>query len=49
MHGPGRFDDPFMIPEPSPRGEGPSQRRSALVGLAVIVVVLVVLALVLKT
>jgi hypothetical protein len=43
MHGPGRFDDPFMIPEPSPRGEGPSQRRPALIGLACVIVVLVLL------
>jgi hypothetical protein len=47
MHGPGPFDDPFMYREPSPRGEGPSQRRSALIGLAVVIVVLVVLALLL--
>jgi hypothetical protein len=46
-HGPGHFDDPFMIPEPSPLGEGPSQRRPALIALAIMVVVmLVVLVLV---
>jgi hypothetical protein len=45
MHGPGPFDDPFMFRESSPRGEAPSQRRSALIGLAVVIAVLVVLAL----
>ncbi|MEX0985340.1 MAG: hypothetical protein WD096_09875 [Actinomycetota bacterium] len=44
-HGKGPFDDPFMIPEPSPRGEGPSQRRAALIALAVVIVALVLLAL----
>ena len=47
-HGGGRFDDPFMIPEPPPLGEGPSQRRSAMVGLGVIVVAVVVLLLLLR-
>ena len=47
MHGPGPFDDPFMFREPSPRGEGSSQRRSALIGLAIVVVVAVVVILVL--
>jgi len=46
-HGIGPFDDPFMIPEPKPRGEGPSQRRPALIGLAVLIVVIVILALLL--
>ena len=41
MHGPGPFDDPFMFREPSPRGEGSSQRRSALIGLAIVVAVFV--------
>jgi hypothetical protein len=45
MHGPGPFDDPFMFREPSPRGEGPSQRRPALIGLAVVIAVLVLLSL----
>jgi hypothetical protein len=36
-----------MFPHPSPRGEGPSQRRAALIGLAVIVAALVLLALLL--
>ncbi len=42
-HGPGPFDDPFMIPEPDPIGEGPSQRRQGLIALAVITVVVIVL------
>ena len=46
-HGPSPFDDPFMFPHPSPRGEGPSQRGAALIGLAVIVAALVLLALLL--
>ena len=44
-HGPGHFDDPFMIPDPSPLGEGPSQRRPALIALAIIGIVLLVIAL----
>ena len=47
MHGPGPFDDPFMFREPSPRGEGASQRRSALIGLAIIVVAAAVVILLL--
>jgi hypothetical protein len=43
MHGGGRFDDPFMIPEPPPRGERP-QRRQALVALLVIAAVLAAIA-----
>ena len=43
MRGPGPFDDPFMFREPSPRGEGASQRRSALIGLAIVVVVTAVI------
>ena len=43
MHGPGPFDDPFMFREPSPRGEGSSQRRSALIGLGLIAVAVVVI------
>ena len=46
MHGPGPFDDPFMFREASPRGEGPSQRRAALIGLTVVIGVLVLLALI---
>ena len=47
-HGFGPFDDPFMIPEPSPAGEGPSQRRPALLGLAAIAILCVVLVLLLR-
>ena len=38
MHRPGPFDDPFMFPEPPPRGEGSSQRLTALIGLAIVLV-----------
>ena len=48
-HGPGGFDDPFMIPEPPPRGESPSQRRVALICLAIVVVVVVLAIVVLIT
>jgi hypothetical protein len=37
-----------MIPEPPPRGEGPSQRREALVGLAAVILAVVVLALLMR-
>jgi len=47
-HGVGRFDDPFMIPEPPPMGEGHSQRDSALLWLAIIVAAMVVLALLMR-
>jgi len=43
-HGGGRFDDPFMIPEPPPRGERP-QRRVAAIVLAVLVVAVATLGL----
>jgi hypothetical protein len=36
-HGGGRFDDPFMIPEPPPRGERP-QRRAAVVALVLLAI-----------
>jgi len=39
-HGGGRFDDPFMFPEPPPRGERP-QRRAAAIALAILVVAIV--------
>lgn len=45
-HGPGHFDDPFMIPDPSPIGEGPSQRRPALMALCVVGIVTLALVLV---
>jgi hypothetical protein len=45
-HGPGHFDDPFMIPEPDPIGEGPSQRRQGLIALAVFAAVVIVLVLI---
>lgn len=45
MHGPGPFDDPFMFREPHPRSEAPSQRGHALIGLAVLIVVMVLVAL----
>ena len=38
-HGGGRFDDPFMVPEPAPRGERP-QRRVAAIVLVVLVIVI---------
>jgi hypothetical protein len=44
-HGPGHFDDPFMMPDPSPIGEGGSQRRSAFIALAIIGVVILVLVI----
>jgi hypothetical protein len=47
-HGGGPFDDPFMIPEKGPIPEGPSQRRQALIGLAVVIVVVVLIALMLR-
>jgi len=47
LHGPGLFDDPFMMPDSSPIGEGPSQRRPALIALTIIAIVM--LALVLET
>jgi hypothetical protein len=43
-HGPGHFDDPFMMPNPSPIGEGPSQRRAALFALSIIVASMLALA-----
>jgi len=47
MHGRGPFDDPFMFPEPAPRGERPQVRaaRIALVVLAVVIVALFALLL----
>jgi len=45
-HGPGHFDDPFMMPDPSPIGEGPSQRRAALIALTIIGAAIVALVLV---
>ncbi len=42
-HGPGHLDDPFMMPESSPIGEGPSQRRAALLALTVIVAAMLAL------
>jgi hypothetical protein len=45
MHGPGPFDDPFMFREPFPRGDAPSQRGHALIGLAVLIVVMVLVTL----
>jgi hypothetical protein len=47
-HGPGHFDDPFMIPEPSPLSEGPSQRRPALIALAILGVALLALLVLLS-
>lgn len=44
-HGPGHFDDPFMIPDPSPIGEGQSQCRPALIALTIIGVVILALGL----
>ena len=40
-HGPGHFDDPFMMPEPPPLAEGPPQRRPALIAGLIIAGVLV--------
>jgi hypothetical protein len=42
-HGPGPSDDPYMIPEPAPIGEGPSQRFQALIALAIMAVIVVAL------
>lgn len=44
-HGPGHFDDPFMIPEPDPIGEGPSQRWQAVLCLAAVVIGIALLAM----
>jgi hypothetical protein len=46
MHGGGRFDDPFMIPEPSPRGERPQRRQAIIALLAIGLLVLIVSILV---
>jgi hypothetical protein len=47
LHGPGFFDDPFMIPESAPQGEGHTRRWPTFVALAImtIVVVLMIVAL----
>ena len=47
MRGPGPFDDPFMFREAPPRGEGTSQRRSALIGLGFVVLAAAVVILLL--
>jgi hypothetical protein len=48
LHGPGPFDDPFMFPESSPKGDGPPQRRQGLIILAILGIALIVLLVLLS-
>jgi hypothetical protein len=41
LHGPGFFDDPFMIPEAPPKGEGHPRRWAIAISLVVMTVVVV--------